>query len=77
MASTRAVAILKGNSLRSTPGSHAVMHGVSLHMTHACRIGSMYGVPARFSPVSAGAHRMARGGHAVTQSPQRVHDARN
>ena len=59
MASTRAVAIVSGNSDRSTPGSQAVMHGVSLHMTHDWRMASMNGVPARLSPLSGGAHRMA------------------
>ncbi len=75
--SIRAVAMVSGSSLRSTPGSQAEIHGVSLHITHACLIGSMNGVPARRSPASGGAHPMALGGQAVTQSPHRVHEARN
>ncbi len=75
--STLAVAITMGRSGRRTPGSQAVMQGVSLHMTQGCRMASMYGVPARRCPELSGAQRMARGGQAATQSPHRVHEARN
>src|SRR5438874_1909782 len=59
----------------SAPVSHARAQGISAHTTHAWIPGSMMGVPAA-RPAAGGALMIACTGHTVTQSPQRVHDAR-
>src|SRR5256885_104644 len=53
--------------------THAVTH--TPHPTHAWIPGSMMGVPAA-RPAAGGALMIACTGHTVTQSPQRVHEAR-
>ena len=59
-----------------TSGSQAWMHGGSSHITHGAVIGLIVGVPAA-GPWISGASTMAWGGHALTQSLQRVQLARN
>ena len=60
---------------RSTAGTQAVMHGVSVHIRQGCTVGSIMGVPAAARRRS-GARRIAWCGQARIQSPQRVHPAR-
>jgi hypothetical protein len=55
---------------------HAVIHGVSVHITQGDDDGSIIGVPAAWRN-RAGARMIASTGHASMQSLQRVHPAMN